>query len=150
MSSKIEINKVAEILKKNEIAPAILRRIVEEMNVAANPDGEGDGDKAPAVKKQYVVVVSDPDRHIPKGHDFIAWVTQIPDTESPVVALDRLHRAAYDYNASKKGRLLPVKTIGELMEGVPAKFFKEQDVWVRTKTPVLMLTTSNEIPVSTS
>jgi hypothetical protein len=29
---------------------------------------------------------------------------------------------------------------------VPAKFLKETDVWVKTKTPVLMLRTDNEIP----
>src|SRR5689334_1551819 len=57
---KIEVNKVAEILKKNEISPAILRRVIEEMNLAAQPEG-GDEDKPPPVKKQFVILVSDPD-----------------------------------------------------------------------------------------
>jgi hypothetical protein len=29
---------------------------------------------------------------------------------------------------------------------VPAKIFKETDLWVKTKTPVLVLRTNNEIP----
>ena len=61
-------------------------------------------------------------------------------------ALERIHRATYEFNTTKKGRLLPVKTIGEAMETIPAKHFKEADLWVKTKTPVLLLKTDNEIP----
>ena len=35
---KIEINKVAEILLKNKIEPALLRRIIEEIQHVAQPD----------------------------------------------------------------------------------------------------------------
>src|SRR5215212_11160616 len=141
---KIEVNKVAEILKKNEILPAILRRIVEEMNLAVQPDA-ADEDKPPPVKKQFVILVSDPDGRLPK-HDFVGWVLQIPESESVATTLDRIFRSCYDFNTTKKGRLLPVKTIGEALENVPAKAFKEADVWVKTKTPVLVVRTDNEIP----
>jgi hypothetical protein len=60
--------------------------------------------------------------------------------------LERVHRAAYDFNASKKGRMLPAKTVGDALENVPAKFFKEAECWVKTKTPVLVVRTDNEIP----
>lgn len=141
---KIEVNKVAEILKKNQVDPAVLRRVVEEMNLAAQPEG-GEEDKPPPVKKQFAVLLSDPDGHMPK-HDFVAWVLQLPENESVVTVTERIFRGVYDFNASKKGRLLPVKTVGEAIENVPAKFFKEADVWVKTKTPVLVLKTDNEIP----
>lgn len=141
---KIEVNKVAEILKKNEISPAILRRIVEEMNLAVQPEG-ADEEKPPAVKKQFVILVSDPEGKLPK-HDFVGWVLQIPENESVATTQDRIFRSSYDFNTTKKGRLMPAKTVGEAIEHVPAKFFKEADVWVKTKTPVLMLKTDNEIP----
>ena len=141
---KIEVNKVAEILKKNEISPAILRRVMEEMNLAVQPE-TGDEEKPPAVKKQFVILLSDPDGKMPK-HDFVGWVLQVPENESVATTPDRLFRGAYDFNASKKGRLLPVKTLGEAIENVPTKYFKEADVWVKTKTPVLVLKTDNEIP----
>ena len=35
---KIEVNKVAEICKRADIAPEALRQIVEEMNLAVQPD----------------------------------------------------------------------------------------------------------------
>ena len=137
--AKIDVSKVAEILKKNEISPAILRRVIEEMNQIAQPEG-ADDEKPPAVKKQFVIVVSDPENRLPKN-DFVGWVVQIPDSESPATTLDRVFRSSYDFNTTKKGRLLPVKTVGEAIENVPAKFFKEAEVWVKTKTPVLVVKT---------
>lgn len=141
---KIEVNKVAEILKRNEISPAVLRRVIEEMNVAAQPE-TGDEEKPPAMKKQFVILVSDPDGKMPK-HDFVGWVLQIPENESVATTQERIFRGAYDFNASKKGRLLPVKTVGEAIENVATKYFKEAEVWVKTKTPVLILKSDNEIP----
>lgn len=141
--SKIQVSKVAEILKKNQLEPALLRRVVEEMNLAVQPE-PGD-EAAPAIKKQFVILVSDPEGKMPKA-DLVGWVLQIPESESPATTQDRLCRASYDFNTTKKGRLLPVKTIGEAIENVPAKFFKEADLWVKTKTPVLVLRTDNEIP----
>jgi len=142
---KIEISKVAEILKRNHVDPALLRRVIEEINVAAQPD-PGEKETPPPVKKQFVILVSDPDGRWPK-HDFAGWVLQIPDTESPATVLGkRLGRPLVQVQATKTGHLYPAKTVGEAIENVPAKFFRETDVWVKTKTPVLVLKTDNEIP----
>ena len=141
---KIDVNKVAEILKRNHIDPAVLRRVVEEMNLAVQPD-PGEGDPAPPVKKQYIILLSDPEERMPKG-DFTGWVLQIPEDESPASVQERLLKGAYDYNASKKGKLYPAKTVGDAVENVPGKFFRDTELWVKTKTPVLVLRTDNEIP----
>lgn len=140
---KIDVSKVAEILKKNEIDPAVLRRVIEELNLVVQPEDEGD--KPPPVKKQFVVLVSDPEGRFPKT-DFAGWVLQLPEDESPATIQERIFRAAYDYNATRKGRLYPAKTVGEALENIPAKHFKETEVWVKTKSPVIILTTDNEIP----
>lgn len=140
---KVEINQVAEILKRNKAESSLLRAVVEEMNLLAR--SEANEEKPPTTKKQHVIIVSDPDGRFPSD-DFAGWVVQIPDNESPVTTLDRIFRAAYEFNASKKGRLLPVKTVGETIENVPAKFFKEAETWVKTKTPVLVIKSDNLIP----
>ncbi len=141
---KIDVNKVAEILKRNHIEPAVLRRVVEEMNLAVQPD-PAEADQPPPVKKQFVILVSDPEETMPKA-DLTGWVLQIPEDESPASVQERLFKGAYDYNASKKGRLYPARTVGDAVENVPAKFFREAELWVKTKTPVLVLRTDNEIP----
>jgi hypothetical protein len=141
---KIEVSTVAEILKKNHLDPKLLRAVIEEMNLAVQPE-PGEDEKPPAVKKQFVILVSDPEGRFPKN-DFVGWVLQIPDTESVATTQDRIFRSVYDYNVTKKGRLYPAKTVGEALENIPAKFFKEADVWVKSKTPVLVLKTDNQIP----
>jgi hypothetical protein len=141
---KIDVSKVAEILKKNQLDPTMLRRVIEEMNLAVQADPTEE-EKPPAVKKQFVLLVSDPEGRWPK-HDFVGWVLQIPESESPATTQERIFRTAYDYNTTKKGRLYPAKTVGEAIENIPAKFFKETEVWVKSKTPVLVLKTDNQIP----
>ena len=140
---KIDVNKVAEILKNNEIDPKLLRQIVEEMNILTQ--AEANEEKPPAIKKQWVILISDPDGHLPE-HDFVGWVMQIPEDDSVATTQDRIFKGVYEYNATRKGRLNPAKTVGEALEYIPAKHFKEADLWIKTKTPVLMLRTDNEVP----
>jgi hypothetical protein len=144
---KLDVNKVAEIMKKNQVDPKILRQCVEEMNLLTQ--AESDEEKPPAVKKQWAILISDPEGRLPKT-DFVGWVLQIPEDESIVTTQDRIFRATYEFNTTKKGRLAPPKTTGEAIELVPAKHFKEVGVWVKTKVPVLMLKTNNEIPYDRS
>lgn len=145
--AKIEVNQVAEILKRNQIDPAVLKQIVEEMNEIVQP--EVDEEKPKPVKKQFCILISDPEGDLPKK-DLVGWVLQIPENDSVLTTQERIFTAAYEFNTTKKGRLLPVKTVGEAMENVGAKHFKEQNVWVKTKFPVLMLKTDNEIPRETT
>jgi hypothetical protein len=141
---KIDVNQVAEILKRNDLDPALLRQIVEEMNQAVEP--EVDTEKPPAVKKQYTILVSDPDGLMPK-HELTGWVLEIPESASVTSAPERIHKAAYEFNTTKKGRMMPAKTMADAIENIPAKHFKEQQVWVKTKAPVFVMTTDNEIPM---
>lgn len=142
--AKIEVNKVAEILKRNELEPAVLRAIIEEMNALAQP--EVDEEKPPPVKKQWCILISDPEGTLPEN-DLTGWVLQIPENESVLTTQERIHKAAYEFNTTKKGRMLPAETMGDAIENIPAKHYKEQQVWVKSKTPVLMLRTDNEIPM---
>ena len=143
--AKIEVNQVAEILKKHKLEPALLREIVEEMNVASQPSPDDDDIKPPAPKKQFVILVSDSSGKLPTK-ELTGWVVQIPEDASPYSATDRIFKGAYDFNASKRGRLLPVKSVGEALESGSAKYFKEAELWVKTKMPVAVVVTDNILP----
>jgi hypothetical protein len=140
---KIDVNQVAEILKRNDLEPALLRQIMEELNLIAQP--EVDEEKPPAVKKQTCIIISDPKGDLPEA-EFTGWVVQIPEDASVTTTVERIHKAAYEFNTTKKGRLLPAKTMADAIENVAAKHFKEQQIWIKTKEPVFMLRTNNEIP----
>ncbi len=145
---KIDVNKVAEILKRNDLEPALLRQIVEEMNLLVQPEVEDE--KPPALKKQWAILISDPEGRLPEGNDFVGWVLQVPENESITTTTERIFKGAYEFNTTKKGRLMPAKTVGEALEHIPAKHFKEAGLFVKTKIPVLMLKTDNEIPTEAS
>lgn len=146
--AKIDVNKVAEILKRNELEPSLLRQIVEEMNLLVQP--EADEEKPPALKKQWAILISDPEGRLPEGNDFVGWILQVPENESITTTTERIFKGAYEFNTTKKGRLMPAKTVGEALEHIPAKHFKEAGLFVKTKIPVLMLKTDNEIPTEST
>ncbi len=77
---KIEVNVVAEICKRQELEPEKLRAIVEEMNLLVQP--ETDEEKIPAVKKQWAILISDPDGRLPTPFEFAGWVLQLPENEN--------------------------------------------------------------------
>ncbi|MDR1279328.1 MAG: hypothetical protein LBK99_00710 [Opitutaceae bacterium] len=140
---KIEVNKIADVLKKNEISPALMRRIMGDINQLVPPEAEDEN--PPPVKKQWCILISDPEGTLPQN-DLTGWVLQIPENESALTTQERIHKAAWEFNTTKKGRMSPAETMGDAIENIPAKHYKEQQVWVKTKTPVLLLSTDNEIP----
>ena len=111
-------------------------------------DDADDEPKEPAVKKQFVFVLSDPDGRYKKEcgeRALIGWVVQIPESDSPHTAPDKIREAAHHFNTTKKGRMLPAQTIGESCEVIPSRILKEQGVWVKTKCAIYARPTSNEI-----
>ena len=142
--AKIEVNQVAEILKKHKLEPSLLREIVEEMNIVSQPGADEDI-KPPAPKKQFVILISDSTGKLP-SKELTGWVVQIPEDASPYSTTDRIFKGAYDFNASKRGRMLPVKSVGEALESGSAKYFKESELWVKTKMPVAVVITDNVLP----
>ena len=143
--AKVDLDLVKFILQKNEIdlrkVNSIMEDIEQEMKVIQeeNPPAE-------RVPKQFAILISDPEGNIPST-DFTGWVLQMPEEDSPAILEGQLHKAAYDFNQTPKGRRMPVKSIGEACEVVPARILKEHQLCVKTKEPVIILKTNNEIPM---
>jgi hypothetical protein len=114
----------------------------EEADVADGADDEGSDE--PKIKKQYGILVCDKDGEIKR--DLVGWVFQMPENEDTRDVIESVKKAAYNYNASKKGRKYPVNTIGQAIEGVGNKFLKPYNVSIKTKEPVLVVTTNNILP----
>lgn len=142
--AKADLDLVKFTLVRNEIETLKVAKILEDLRKEMEAQA-ADEEKEPAVKKQFAILISDPHGTL-TNKDFVGWVIQIPEDESPATTPYRIIRAAYEFNQTPKGRRMPVQTIGEACEVVPARLLKEQDVWVKTKEPVLMLRTDNKIP----
>jgi hypothetical protein len=112
----------------------------------ASDSNESEESDEPKIKKQFGILISDKDGLINK--DLVGWVFQMPENEDTRDVVELIKKAAYNYNASKKGRKYPVNTIGQTIEGVGSKFFKPYNVSLKTKEPVLVITTDNILPRS--
>ncbi len=143
---KIDIETLKFILQRNEPDVRKVAEIMQDIDMELKAQEEERANRPPAVKKQFVVVLADADGTLAKK-DITGWVLQIPEDDSPATAVGRVTRAAYDFNATPKGRRLPVKTLGEACETVSAKLLREQQVWVKTKTPVLAVAAPNALPM---
>jgi len=143
--AKVDIDLVKHILQRNELDVRQINTILEDLEQEMKVLQE-ENPPAPRVKKEFAIMVSDPEGILPKN-DLVGWVLQLPEEESPMLLEGLIHKAAYDFNQTPKGRRLPARTIGEACEAVPARIFKEHNVWIKTKEPVLILKTSNAIPM---
>lgn len=141
--AKVDIELVKMVLTRNEVDTRLVAGIIQELQ--QEQAAEADEEKEKPVKKQWVVVVYDPEGEL-EGKEFTGSVVQIPEDESVYTAVERLHRAGYEFNTTKKGRRMPVKTIGEVCEHVPARIAKEQKVWIKHKEPCFLLPTDGLLP----
>jgi hypothetical protein len=142
MSAKIEIQLAAAAMKQAGVSDAKIREVIELLNAEAA--AKEDKEKVPAPKKQYVIIVSDPLGKM-QGIEVVGWVVQIEEGEAPADAIEIAETAAHLFNGTKRGRLMPVQTIGEAFESCPPWSFKESGMWVKTKMPVQVVVTKNEI-----
>ena len=154
----VQLEAVREALEKvvkdkdtveNVLALLEVNTVVMNEDAATNeasPEPDTDNESPPKVKKEFVILVSDPKNEI-KG-DFMGWVLQIPENEDATEVVNGIKKAAYNFNASKRGRKYPVSTIGQAIDAVGSKFLKPYNVFVKTKEPVLVVKTNNVLPRS--
>lgn len=141
--AKVDLELVKMVMQRALPDERVVSSVIEELKkeLAAQQDEP----KTPQVKKQFVMMVSDPEGALPEK-ELVGWVLQIPEDDSPALTQEKLIKAAYDFNASPKGQRMPVETIGETCEVVGPKFMREHGVWVKTKEPIWIIPTDNKIP----
>jgi hypothetical protein len=145
--AKVDLELVKMVLTRNDVETRLVADIIKE--IQQESAAETDEEKEPAVKKQYVVVVYDPAGEL-EGMELTGSIVQIPEDESVYTAVERLHRAGYEFNTTKKGRRMPVKTVGEVCEHVPARIAKEQKIWIKHKEPCFLLRTDGVLPTEST
>ncbi len=138
MSNSVSLDLVALALKEAKLPPAQTREILESLNTKAAEIEATKEPKAPRAKTQFVLVQTEPST---------AWVVSIPEADGPHTVVDRMVQAAHAFNATKKGRLLPVKTLSEAFENLKPKVYKEADISkIHTRLPVAVIKTVNKLP----
>lgn len=135
--SKITIETVQKALIQSRIDDDSRKEVLKKIREFVESDKE---EPEPRVKRQLVPVVFGDD-----GDDMTASIIAIPEDEHPGKVLDIISAAATDFNASPRGRKLPVMNVAEAIENISARFFKAHGAVVRTKTPVMVVRSDNEL-----
>lgn len=140
--AKAELELVKMVLQRNDLDIRQVSQIMQDLQTELDTQVE---EKPPPVKKQFSILVADKNGDF-LGKELVGWVLQIPEDDDPRLSEERLIKAAYEFNASPKGQRMPVKSIGETCEVVTARITKEHNIWIKTKEPVFINFTNNEIP----
>lgn len=145
--AKVDVELVKMVMTRNGLDVRTVAQVIEDINIELKAQTEED-EKPPTVKKQFVMMVQDPHGKLAniKSGELTGWVLQIPEDDSPFVTEERLRRSGYEFNMTKKGRRIPVKSIAEVCENVSSRITKEQKVWIKNKEPVYLLTTDGKLP----
>lgn len=98
--------------------------------------------KEPKTRNQFVIVALTDQEGI---EEIPMYITQLPLEDDHNTIPDIVMRASREFNDTPKGRKLPVETVGDAMESVTRKFFKERGLVVKTKEPVIVVKTKNQI-----
>jgi hypothetical protein len=139
-----KIDEILDLLSSNTVA--VDEAAQTEEAVDASEETGNDEESEPKPKQQYVMLVSDTNKIITK--DLVGWVLQIPEDDDVATVIDSIKNGAYNFNASKKGQKYPVSSIGQAIANVPNKFFKTNNLKIKTKEPVQIITTNNVLPRS--
>ena len=145
--AKIDLDLLQMVLQRNSVDARLTAQILSDLQeqIKIEKMEEAARDREPRTKKKYVFVASDPEGVL-AGRELVGWVVQIPEDQSEFSVEERIFAATYEYNRSKKGRRDPARTVGEACERVPAKTFREHQIWVSNKEAAYLLPTENVIP----
>ena len=145
---KIDVETLKFILQRNEPDIRKVAAVMQEIEMELKAEEEEKANRPPPVKKQFSILISDTDGSL-KDKDLVGWVVQIPEDDSLNSAPGKIISAAYEFNTTPKGRRMPIETLGEACEAASSKIFQEQNVWIKTKVPVLVVAVENKIPTDT-
>ena len=138
--AKVDIEIVQKILKESGVD---VRMAAEILNQIRDAVAEEAVEREKPAKKQMLVLVSEPEEGLPK--DLTGWVVQLLEDDDPKEVADKIVDVAKAFNESPKGQRMPVESFGDAVQGIPSKFYRESDLWIKTREPVRVIPVKNSI-----
>ncbi len=115
------------VLAQNQVPNDRIARIVDALRPApAERFAASVRTSAP-----FLIIVSDPRL---QGIEAMGWCVRTDDVP-PGEARTALLRAGIDFNNTQRGRRNPVATLGDIMDGVPARILRERGIRRLHKEP---------------
>ena len=138
--AKVDIDIVQKILKESGVDVRVAAEILNQIRDAVAEEAV---EREKPAKKQMLVLVSEPEEGLPK--DLTGWVVQLLEDDDPKDVADKIVDVAKAFNESPKGQRMPVESFGDAVQGIPSKFYRESDLWIKTREPVRVIPVKNSI-----
>ena len=138
--AKVDLEVVQKILKENGVDVRVAAEILNQLRDVIKEDAV---EREKPAKKQLLVLVSEPEDGLPK--DLTGWVVQLLEDDDPTEVADKMVEVAKAFNDSPKGQRMPVESFGDAVQDIPSKFFRESDLWIKTREPVRVIPVKNSI-----
>lgn len=145
----MKLEDTIELVRESMLAAGATQEMVnktlKDIEKAAQEEKEDRKNAPKKNKNDFLVLLSDPEGKIIEPVQ--SWVFQVEKDCPPMALLERVKVAATEFNNSKRGRKLPVNTVGQAIESIPSKYWKTGVglTRVKTKTPVWAVPTNNKI-----
>lgn len=142
LKTKVKLEEATDVLQNLGVDFEIINDFQQKI-IEASSEEETEVDKdQPKPFKEYLVFDSYNDTD--PTQSTVGWVVQIKDEELLVHAIDAIREVANNFNTSRKGRKNPVKTFAEAFESIPARYWKEKNITIKTKDSVYIHKIKNE------
>lgn len=138
---------IRESLVANKAAD-LFPKIEKDLIAAQQEEKENREPAAKKGKSQFQIVLSDPEGLMPKGVQFVGWALKMEDGAPLTAAIQRIKDAAIAHNNSKRGRKVPVNSIGETIQFVKRNHWKRDDggkTLPQNAEPVYIQVTDNKL-----
>lgn len=146
---KIDSDILSSILAKElpqDKAAEILRKILHEHEAVAEEEKEEketEKEKSPKVDKKFVFAVTSSETQLPK--DLVGFLFQMPEQIPSGDLEGAIREAVQEFNGTKKGKKQPVTTVGEAVEVIAQKLFKNAGVESKAKVAIQVISFSNQV-----
>ncbi len=77
--------------------------------------------REPVVKKQFIIVLSDPRGTVP-DEDYVGWVVQIPEDDNPGTAIERIKRAPMSTISRKRAASIRSRALAKRAKPLEPSF----------------------------
>lgn len=140
---KVDLEVVKRILRHSNLENGVVSELLDEIQSAAeDKSNEKGAAKQKPIKKQFVVIGSSSDDDMAAK---ACWVFQIPADETPQSIQNKLMESLKSFRLSKNGRRYAVNNLSEACNRIPAKVFKEQRLWCKSKEPTWFIQMDPEL-----
>jgi hypothetical protein len=141
----MKIPDIIQVLNEVQIPDPMIHKVETKLRELLAQEKE-EKQTATKTKHQFVIVVCDKDRKFAGLEDLGGFVVQLDEGDDPSQLLTKLSTAVKSYNAtSRKGRKVPIKSVGEAFESLSRKFTKPIGVNLKTKSLTRIVVSDNTL-----